>query len=176
MKGHVVILAAAIVAAGAGAAYGANKTVTMTAIDANGVVKKIGTIHLSDTKAGMQITPRLVGLPPGDHGFHVHVNPNCGPGNGPDGQPAAGMAAGGHYDPANTGKHLGPLGEGHKGDLPALTFDASGKATKKIVAPHLTVADVKGRSIMIHAGADNYSDQPAPLGGGGARIACGVVK
>jgi len=30
------------------------------------------------------------------------------------------------------------------------------------------VADVKGRSIMIHAGGDNYSDQPAPLGGGGA--------
>jgi Cu-Zn family superoxide dismutase len=29
---------------------------------------------------------------------------------------------------------------------------------------------------MIHAGGDNYSDQPVPLGGGGARIACGVVK
>jgi Cu-Zn family superoxide dismutase len=42
--------------------------------------------------------------------------------------------------------------------------------------PHLTVADVKGRSIMIHGGGDNYSDQPAPLGGGGARIACGVVR
>ena len=86
------------------------------------------------------------------------------------------MAAGGHYDPANTGKHLGPHGEGHKGDLPALTVDASGETTKGVVAPHLTVADIKGRSIIIHAGADNYSDQPAPLGGGGARIACGVVK
>ena len=42
--------------------------------------------------------------------------------------------------------------------------------------PHLTVADVKGHSIMIHVGGDNYSDQPAPLGGGGARIACGVVE
>ena len=63
-------------------------------------------------------------LPPGDHGFHVHVNPDCGPGNGPNGQPAAGMAAGGHYDPANTGKHLGPNGEGHKGDMPVLTVDA----------------------------------------------------
>ena len=74
-------------------------------------------------------------------------------------QPAAGMAAGGHYDPANTGKHLGPQGEGHKGDMPVLTVDASGKATKAVTAPHLTVADVKGRSIMIHAGGDNYSDQ-----------------
>src|SRR5262249_24970487 len=99
-----------------------------------------------------------------------------GPGNGPNGQPAAGMAAGGHYDPANTGKALGPLGEGHKGDLPALTVDADGRATKDVVAPHLKVSDVKGHSIMIHVGGDNYSDQPAPLGGGGARIACGVAK
>jgi superoxide dismutase, Cu-Zn family len=44
------------------------------------------------------------------------------------------------------------------------------------VAPHLPVADVKGHSIMIHVGGDNYSDQPAPLGGGGARFACGVVE
>jgi Cu-Zn family superoxide dismutase len=29
---------------------------------------------------------------------------------------------------------------------------------------------------MIHAGGDNYSDTPVTLGGGGARVACGVVK
>jgi Cu-Zn family superoxide dismutase len=45
-----------------------------------------------------------------------------------------------------------------------------------VIAPNLKLADVKGRAIMIHAGGDNYSDQPAPLGGGGARIACGVIK
>jgi Cu-Zn family superoxide dismutase len=28
---------------------------------------------------------------------------------------------------------------------------------------------------MIHAGGDNHADHPAPLGGGGMRIACGVV-
>jgi Cu-Zn family superoxide dismutase len=127
------------------------------------------------TNEGLRVTPQLTDLPPGDHGFHIHVNPNCGAANGPNGQPAAGMAAGGHYDPANTGKHLGPQGEGHKGDMPVLTVDANGKATKAVTAPHLTVADVKGRSIVIHAGGDNYSDQPAPLGGGGARIACGVA-
>jgi Cu-Zn family superoxide dismutase len=38
------------------------------------------------------------------------------------------------------------------------------------------MADVKGRSLMIHAGGDNYADQPAPLGGGGARVACGAIK
>ena len=176
MKTNVVTVTAVIIITGACAAYAGTETITMNAIDANGVGKEIGTLTLSDTQAGLQITPQLDGLPPGDHGFHAHVNPDCGPGPGPNGQPAAGMAAGGHYDPANTGKHLGPYGEGHKGDMPVLTVDASGKATKAVVVPHLTVADVKGRSIMIHAGGDNYSDQPAPLGGGGARIACGVAK
>jgi superoxide dismutase, Cu-Zn family len=28
---------------------------------------------------------------------------------------------------------------------------------------------------VIHAGGDNYADQPAPLGGGGLRIACGAI-
>jgi len=174
MRTHVVTLAAAITAAST--AYAGSEVVTMNAIDANGVGKEIGTLLLSDTQAGLQVQPALVGLPPGDHGFHVHENPDCGPGTGPNGQPAAGVAAGGHYDPADTGKHLGPYGAGHKGDMPVLTVDAGGKATRAVVIPRLTVADVKGRSIMIHAGGDNYSDQPAPLGGGGARIACGVAN
>ena len=175
MKTYIVRVISVIVVGIASAAYAANTTVTINAIDANGVGKQVGTIELSDTKEGLRIAPQLSELPPGDHGFHVHVNPDCGPANGPNGQPAAGMAAGSHYDPANTGKHLGPQGEGHKGDMPVLTVDAGGKATNAVTAPHLTVTDVKGRSIMIHSGGDNYSDQPAPLGGGGARIACGAA-
>jgi Cu-Zn family superoxide dismutase len=45
-----------------------------------------------------------------------------------------------------------------------------------VLAPRLKVADIKGRSLMIHAGGDNYSDLPVKLGGGGARIACGVIR
>ena len=177
MKTYIVVLATGIfVAGGASIAYAVSTTVDVNVIDANGIGKKIGTLRLSDSKQGLRITPQLADLPPGDHGLHVHVNPDCGPGNGPNGQPAAGMAAGGHYDPANTGKHLGPHREGHKGDMPVLTVDRRGNARKVVIVPHLTVADVKSRSIMIHAGGDNYSDQPAPLGGGGARIACGVIK
>jgi len=132
MKTYIVKVISAIVVSIAGAAYAASTAVTINAIDANGVGKKIGTIELSDTNEGLRITPQLTEPPPGDHGFHVHVNPNCGAANGPNGQPPAGMAAGGHYDPANTGKHLGPQGEGHKGDMPVLTVDASGKATKAV--------------------------------------------
>lgn len=93
-----------------------------------------------------------------------------------DGKAVPALAAGGHYDPANTGKHEGPYGNGHLGDLPALAVATDGMATLPVLAPRLKVADIKGRSLMIHAGGDNYADTPAPLGGGGARAACGVVK
>lgn len=45
-----------------------------------------------------------------------------------------------------------------------------------MVAPRLKLADVKQHALMIHVGADNYSDTPKPLGGGGGRMVCGVVK
>jgi len=93
------------------------------------------------------------------------------------GKPAAGFAAGGHYDPAHTAKHLGPTSSGgHRGGLPVLVVDSGGHATQAVTAPHLTVAEIRHPAIMIHARGDNYSDIPAPLGGGGARIACGVIK
>jgi len=88
----------------------------------------------------------------------------------------AALAAGGHYDPLQTNKHEGPYGNGHLGDLPALYADQDGKASLPIVAPRLKTTDVRGRSLMIHAGGDNYADVPEKLGGGGSRMACGVIE
>lgn len=165
---------AAVLAAGAPAALAA-VSVKMNQIDAQGVGKSIGTIRAEDGKKGLLLHVDLKGLPPGDHGFHVHEHGKCDP-QEKDGAMTAGLAAGGHYDPHKTGRHEGPSGQGHLGDLPPLKVDASGKVKSNITAPRLKVADLKGRSLMIHEGGDNYSDNPKPLGGGGARIACGVVK
>ncbi|CAM3078335.1 Superoxide dismutase family protein [Vibrio tubiashii] len=44
------------------------------------------------------------------------------------------------------------------------------------LTPRVKLDDVKGRALMVHAGGDNHSDHPAKLGGGGARIVCGVIK
>jgi len=171
-----MMLAASVVFVSTAAASAATTQATVYKITADGIGAKIGTVTFKDTKDGLQVSPHLKGLPEGQHGFHIHVNPACGPGE-QNGQKVAGLAAGGHYDPKNTGKHLGPLSnDGHLGDLPVLVVDAKGNASKPVVAPRLKVSDVKGHAIMIHAGGDNYSDQPAPLGGGGPRIACGVIK
>jgi len=150
-------------------------TVKIYMVSEQGVGKEIGTVTASDSKFGLILTPQLSDLAPGLHGFHVHDKPDCSPAM-KDGKAVPALAAGGHYDPANTGKHEGPYGSGHLGDLPALYVAADGKATLPVLAPRLKVADLKGRSLMIHAGGDNYADAPAPLGGGGARVACGVVK
>jgi len=156
-------------------AFAADVVVRMNLVNEQGIGKSIGTVTISEGPNGLVFTPQLVGLAQGMHGFHVHQNPDCAAGV-KDGMPTPGLAAGGHYDPAATGKHEGPMGKGHLGDLPMLVVDADGVAMIAVVAPRLKMADVKGRSLIIHAGGDNYSDQPAPLGGGGARIACGVIE
>lgn len=149
--------------------------VQMNKVDQNGVGASMGQVTISETRYGIVFSPSLAGLPPGLHGFHVHENPACEP-KEQDGKKVAALAAGGHYDPASTKRHGLPWDDGHLGDLPALFVDAAGNAGNPVLAPRLKMADIKGRSLMIHAGGDNHADQPAPLGGGGARIACGVIR
>ena len=170
------LLVASVFLVGTRSAGAATATATINSISATVIGESLGTVIFMDTAQGLVITPKLSGLPPGEHGFHIHEKGACGPGMN-QGKPAAGFAAGGHYDPAHTKKHLGPISTaGHRGDLPVLVVDSQGDATEAVTASHLTVEQIRGRSIMIHAGGDNYSDTPAPLGGGGARIACGVIK
>ena len=157
------------------AAQAEERVVTIYVTDGAGVGRAIGTVTASSSPYGTILTPNLSGLTPGLHGFHVHQNPNCGPAE-KQGNRVPGLAAGGHYDPAVAGIHIGPYRNGHLSDLPALYVDADGKATHPVLAPRLKVSDLEGRSLMIHAGGDNYSDYPKKLGGGGSRVACGVVK
>jgi Cu-Zn family superoxide dismutase len=155
-------------------APGGGWAIPMYRVDESGIGPPIGMIQAADGKDGLVLKPQLKGLPPGAHGFHVHENLSCAPAE-KDGKPVAALAAGGHYDPQETKKHAGPKGQGHLGDLPALQVAPNGTATQPVSAPRLKLADLKGRTLVIHAGADNYSDEPAPLGGGGARIACGLM-
>ncbi|MCK3658676.1 superoxide dismutase [Pasteurellaceae bacterium Pebbles2] len=136
-----------------------------------------GHIYVTESNYGLVFTPDLKGLSAGLHGFHVHENGSCDA-KEKDGKLTAGLAAGGHWDPKQTKKHGFPWSDdAHLGDLPALYVDAEGNATYPVLAPRLkTLSEVKGHAVMIHAGGDNHSDHPAPLGGGGARMACGVIK
>lgn len=151
-------------------------TTTVYILESNGTIgNSIGTITFKDSKKGLEITTNLTNLPAGEHGFHIHENPSCEAGQ-KDGKTVPGLKAGGHYDPKNTNKHAGPTGDGHLGDLPILVVSKAGNVQTTLYAPRLTVKDIINRSVMIHVGGDNYSDNPAVLGGGGSRMACGVIK
>jgi superoxide dismutase, Cu-Zn family len=173
----IVLAAASVLALGSSAHAAKSKTlkVTMNAISADGVGKPIGTVIVKETKDGVIIEPKLKDLPPGEHGFHIHEKASCDPAD-KDGKKTAGQSAGGHFDPDATKAHKGPGGGGHKGDLPKLVVSGKGEAKDKIEVKGLTVADFEGKALMIHEGGDNYSDTPKPLGGGGARIACGIAR
>lgn len=129
--------------------------------------KAIGTVTIKKAQCGVLFTPNLTDLKPGPHGFHIHQNPSCDD---------FGNAAGAHLDPNHTNAHGGPYGSGHLGDLPFLWVGEDGKAILPVLEPRLALNDVKGHSLMIHRGGDNYSDDPEKNGGGGGRIACGVIK
>lgn len=170
-----VSLAVVLVSAAVSAAASEGAKMKLNMVDEKGVGVEIGSISAADSKFGLVLTPALSGLPPGLHGFHVHQNPSCDA-KEKDGKIVPALAAGGHLDPAATNKHGEPWGDGHIGDLPPLYVDSAGNASQPVLAPRLKVADLAGRSIMVHAGGDNHSDHPALLGGGGARVACGVVR
>lgn len=173
VRGFLNVTALATAAAIAFSAAAAETVVSVYRTAESGRGEPVGTIRFVDGAKGLEIHPSLKGLPPGPHGFHVHENPSCEAKAGADGKLVPGLGAGGHYDPDKTGKHEGPMGKGHVGDLPLLVA-ADGSAGGILVAPRLKVADVRGRALIIHAGGDNYADQPAALGGGGGRIACGL--
>ena len=135
--------------------------------------KEVGEIVAVETKYGVAFYPDIKGIEAGLHGFHVHQNPDCGANEN-----GLGMKAGGHWDPNKSGAHSYPWDDkGHKGDLPALYVDSSGNASNPVLAPKIkSLKDIKDKSLMIHVGGDNHHDKPAALGGGGARMACGVIK
>lgn len=164
MKKYGIILSITLLWAGISHANNASAVVYLT--DKGKRNQSLGRVVFTDTPNGLLIQPKLSGLTPGLHGLHLHQHPDCGD---------MGNHAGGHFDPQNTQSHQGPYGKGHLGDLPVLYVDANGKAEVATLAPRLRVRDLSKLTLMVHANGDNYSDNP-PLGGGGARVACGLIR
>jgi Cu-Zn family superoxide dismutase len=127
-----------------------------------------GTVSFSRVSRGVRVIARVQGLTAGDHGFHIHQFGDC--------RAADGSSAGGHYNPHNQ-RHGAPTDEiRHVGDLGNLTADASGDAGVDTIDALLTLdgpESIIGRSVVIHANADDFKTQPT--GGAGARVACGVI-
>lgn len=158
-------------------AHAEEASVTLRKVTSDGSTEAVGVVKFRDSALGMIIEPDLSGLTPGPHGAHVHENPSCAPAPSHHGPAVPAGAAGDHLDPKGTGRHAGPYGDGHLGDLPNLIVEQDGRVRISTLAPRVKVADLKGRSLMIHAGADRYQDhEDHAHGQGGDRMYCGVIE
>ena len=132
-----------------------------------------GTVWFRDVPGGVQVSVNIAGLPPlqpaaggnpptGPHGFHIHEFGSCEVGDPND----PFTAAGGHWNPYNQ-PH-----PNHPGDFPVL-FSNNGLARMCFFTDRFKVADIIGKSVIIHQYPDDYRTQPA--GASGPRLACGVI-
>ncbi len=137
--------------------------------------ENMGIITIQEAGKGVAFLIDLYNIPKGPHGFHIHEFDKC-ESFFVDGKEVVFGRAGSHYDPDKTKKHLGPNKNGHKGDLPVLIADLNGEIKTRFYKNNITLDELKGKSLILHKGGDNYDDSPLTLGGGGERIGCGVIK
>ena len=134
-----------------------------------------GDVTFQAEDEGVRVTANLSGLSEGAHGFHIHENGDCGPGE--DGTP--GGAAGGHFAP-NSDPHGAPTdsaGAHHTGDMGNIMADASGEAELDTTFSFLALSgseSIVGKAMMIHSGRDDLTSQPS--GDAGDRVGCGIIE
>ena len=130
----------------------------------------MGVVYFEEMGDVVHVTGHIKGLEPNSvHGFHIHQYGDASKDDG--------TSAGGHFNPHDK-PHAGPdAGAHHAGDLGNITADKNGEVKLDIKADWLQIDKgphaVLGRSVVVHAGADDLKSQPS--GAAGPRIGVGVV-
>lgn len=134
-------------------------------VDASGVRGDVFFYELPEDH--MRVVADFQGLEPGLHGFHIHEFKDC---SGPNA-----LSAGGHWSEGE--QQHGSNGQGvpvHLGDLGNIYADLMGNAHLDVViARWKNTRALLGRSVIVHALADDLISQPS--GASGRRIGCGAI-
>lgn len=141
-----------------------------TAVMMDQSATNLGTLTLMDIDGGVHISGELMGVPNGEHGFHIHETGTCD-------AAAKFDSAGAHFEPGAK-KHGTENPEGpHAGDLMNVTADDNGKVTVDLHNANVTLEallDADGAALVLHADPDDYKTDPS--GNSGDRFACGVIE
>ena len=127
-----------------------------------------GTVTFSQLKDGIIVTAKVYNLPYTKcekeiYGFHMHEGMSC---TGNDTDPFADAKM--HYNNGECVNH--PY---HTGDMPPL-YGNNGFAYMSFFTNKFSIAEIVGKTIIIHNGVDDFSSQPS--GNSGEKIACGVIN
>ena len=144
--------------------YGCNRTNAAATIKGNVENPMLrGQASFVQKRNGVLVTVKLSGLPKtSDKGFfalHIHEGEGC------EGKDFAETQ--GHYNPEDE-PH-----PSHAGDLPPL-LSCNGSAYISVLTNRFRIADIIGKTIVIHSDADDFRTQPS--GNSGKKIACGIIR
>lgn len=128
-----------------------------------------GQARFYQTAYGVVVVTEIMGLPSVTnscaspiYALHIHAGNSC---------------TGNMADPfANAGTHYNPYGcphPYHAGDLPPV-WNADGYAFSACLTDRFSVDEIVGRTVILHAGLDDFTSQPA--GNAGEKMACGEIR
>lgn len=133
-----------------------------------------GNAVFKEENGTVTMTAIVSGLEPGSHAIHLHEKADCSSDDG--------TSAGGHWNP--TAQPHGKWGDAtgyHKGDIGNFVADENGNGTITFSTDEWCIGcdddnkNIIGKSVIVHAGADDYTSQPS--GAAGARVSCaGIIE
>lgn len=131
-----------------------------------------GTANFTQTGKNVKLELNVYKLTPGIHAVHIHEKGDC--------SATDGSSAGGHWNPLKHNHGKWESDHFHMGDIGNLEADKEGTATltfntdKWCIGCKDETKNIIGKSIIIHAGEDDFKTQPT--GNAGGRVGCVEIK
>ena len=169
MKRHLILTCIAILVA----CSGSNTKKAIATVEPKNGSSVSGAIVFFEERGVVKIKADISGFGEGPVAIHLHAIGDCGSEDG--------KSAGGHWNPTNENHGKWGTPPFHSGDIGNININQSGKGNlttidsfgRWSIGGHLET-NIIGKSIIIHAGADDMASQPS--GAAGIRIGCAIVK
>jgi Cu-Zn family superoxide dismutase len=149
----------------------APKTLTIAMASKSGSTAQ-GEVYFSEENGTVKMEAKIIGLKPGTHAIHLHEKADCSTEDA--------TSAGGHWNP--TMQPHGKWGDAagyHKGDIGNFEVGDDGVGKISMETNEWCIGcgdenkDIIGKSVIVHAGKDDFKTQPT--GDAGGRVSCGGI-